>query len=188
MKFQVAYRSAALAAALLMMSSIQAACWLADESSGELRFSGQVEGENFFGSFDDFDVRVCRPDGSDWSASEWTVSVATGSADTRNRDRDETLHGRYFFAVEEFPTATWTSTRVIDQGDGLVLEGSLGLKGFTASQSVNAELDSSSDALSLVGSADISRLNFGVGQGEYADTEFIRDRVELEFELRLISQ
>lgn len=169
----------------LLAGAIQAACWTGDANSGELRFAGQVEGESFSGDFSDFDVRVCRPEGAGWDESEWRVSVATASADTDNRDRDETLHGRYFFAVDQFPTATWTSRRVVEQGDGLVLEGDLDLRGFTAPQSVEVTARAAGDGLNLVGTAEIARLRFGVGQGEYADREFIRDRVDLEFELRL---
>ena len=179
-----------LIAALLMLTlgSAQAPCWQGDELSGELRFSGQVEDERFTGQFGDFVVRVCRPEGSGWQESRWSVRVATASADTHNRDRDDTLHGQYFFAVDDFPTANWTSTAVRETNGRLVLEGELELRGFTASQSVQVDVDSSGQTLVLEGMAEIARLEFGVGQGEYADTGFIRDRVDLEFDLRLTPQ
>ncbi len=173
------------AGAMLLVGLAQAACWQGDENSGELRFSGRIEGESFYGSFGEFEVRVCRPEGSGWSESQWAVRVMTASADTRNRDRDDTLHGRYFFAVDEFPAANWTSARVVEQSDGLEIEGNLDLRGFTAAQTVEVEVNAGDDGLLLVGSAEIPRLDYGVGQGEYADTEFIRNRVDLEFELRL---
>jgi polyisoprenoid-binding protein YceI len=180
---------ASAAALALALPGAHAACWQGDASSGELGFTGQIEGENFFGTFSDFEVQVCRPDGAAWENSEWSVRVATASADTRNRDRDETLHGEEFFAVDQFPQARWESTQVRSAAGGLELRGELQLRGYTAAQTVQVSVEpDDGNRLSLTGSADISRLAFGVGQGEFEDTDFIRDRVDLEFELQLTRQ
>lgn len=176
------------ATASLAWFDAQASCWSGDADDGELGFVGQIEGENFYGTFGDFNVEVCRPDGASWTDSEWRVRVATASADTRNRDRDETLHGNEFFAVDEFPEAQWRSTRIEETDAGLELQGELQLRGATAPQAVQASLVPEPDALRVTGAADISRLAFGVGQGEFEDTDFIRDRVDLEFELLLTRQ
>jgi polyisoprenoid-binding protein YceI len=174
-----------LSALTALDASASSECWTGGQEAGELRFAGAVEGESFFGQFERFSVEVCRPMGADWTASEWTVQVETASADTRNRDRDETLHGPEFFAVDEFPTARWHSTRVIEQGPGLAVEGELALRGFTAPQRVLIEISPDGEAIEVRGSAEILRLEFGVGQGEFEDPEFVRNRVDLDFDLRL---
>jgi len=183
------FKNLSFAAVLMVLSGhAPAQCWAGGGENGQIRFAGAVEGENFYGRFGRFNVRVCRPEGSDWTASEWTVSVDTGSADTRNRDRDETLHGADFFAVDRFPTARWQSTRVIERGSGLVVEGELELRGFKSSQNVVLEVAPSADGLGVRGTAGILRLDYGVGRGEYEDPGFIRNRVDLDFELALMPQ
>jgi hypothetical protein len=39
----------------------------------------------------------------------------------------------------------------------------------------------------LAGSADVDRQRFDVGTGEFADPEFVRNRVDVAFEVRLTS-
>ena len=189
MQFRLDVRLLVVALLSILVSSVSAKCWHSDSTRGELRFIGAVEGERFYGQFVDFDVQVCRPEGQSWSSSEWTVEVVTGSADTRNRDRDETLLGRFFFAVDDFPLASWNSDQIAAEALGekarLVAKGELELRGRRLPQAVNMELLESADGLSVTGSAEIFRLEFGVGQGEYADPEFVRNRVDLAFEIEL---
>ncbi len=176
--------------ALLLLglaSNADARCWHGDAAGGDLNFAGEVDGDPFYGQFNEFTVRVCLPEGAAWSESEWTVTVSTGSASTRNRDRDETLHGKWFFAVEDFPTARWVSAQVIERESDLLVEGALEIRGHAVDQSVVIEVKPDDDGLRVSGSAEISRLDLGVGQGEYADPEFIRDRVDLQFELQLLN-
>ncbi|MEN1729330.1 MAG: YceI family protein [Pseudomonadota bacterium] len=163
----------------------QSPCWHGDAATGELRFSGAIEDERFYGQFKQFEVEVCQPSAEQWTDSEWTVTVETASADTRNRDRDEILHGDAFFAAVDFPAAVWTSRDVNEQAGGLLVEGTLELRGQAVDQAVQVELALNDGVLSMTGLAEILRLDYQVGVGEYADTEFIRNRVDIEFELQL---
>jgi polyisoprenoid-binding protein YceI/predicted dinucleotide-binding enzyme len=67
-------------------------------------------------------------------SSEGTPSVsaeiAVGSVSTGNDERDAHLRSAEFFDVEQYPTATFTSTGV-RAGGGYVLEGDFTLKGIT---------------------------------------------------------
>jgi len=163
----------------------QPVCWTADADSGELRFHGEVDGSDFSGTFGDFQVELCAEDAADPAGASLVVTVETGSANTRNRDRDETLHGGEFFAVGRFPQAVWRAGEwtVIDQG--WRVEGLLSLRDVEAPQPVTLTVDLQADRPRLTGQAEISRLRFDVGTGEFADPEFVRDRVDLEFELTL---
>ncbi|MGH3544121.1 MAG: YceI family protein, partial [Mycobacterium sp.] len=69
-------------------------------------------------------------------SSEGTPSVsaeiAVGSVSTGNHERDAHLKSAEFFDVQQYPTATFTSTGVWPDGaDGYVLEGDFTLKGVT---------------------------------------------------------
>lgn len=161
------------------------ACYRADADSGMLAFVGEADGNEFRGRFEAFGVDVCMS-GHDLATGGIEVIVETDSADTRNRERDAELHGEQFFHVEAHPEAVWTSS-VIEpaEGGGYRARGELTLKGVSADQPVDLQLDETDDGLRLSGSARIMRLDWDVGTGEFTDTDFLRNRVDLEFDLGL---
>lgn len=73
---------------------------------------------------------VTLPDG-DVTKGTVQVTIDTGSIDTRNDQRDGHLKSPDFFDVAQFPTITFTSTRVVAAGDGWQLSGDLTMHGVT---------------------------------------------------------
>ncbi|QOC23302.1 YceI family protein [Wenzhouxiangella sp. AB-CW3] len=174
------------AAAMLATTVVQAdeSCYTAGQENGELRFSGVAEGSPFRGKFGEFSVRLCLP-GDDLTAADIEVTVQTGSADVGNRDGNQALKDDEFFAVDRFPEARWVSTEIARDGDDYLAEGSLSIKSLESTQSVTLSLQSDGESRVLSGSAEIMRLDWEVGTGEFEDTDFIRDRVDLRFDLQL---
>lgn len=153
----------------------------------ELRFSGAVEAMPFRGSFDVFDVRACLVDGA-LEGGEITVNVAMGSGSVGNRDGNQALRGGDFFFVDQFPMAEWRSANFEGwAGEGSVV-GVLTIKSTSAEQAVQLQTRVSQDQLQLIGSAEINRLTWSVGVGEFEDPSFIRDRVDLRFDLTLVPE
>jgi 8-hydroxy-5-deazaflavin:NADPH oxidoreductase len=60
-----------------------------------------------------------------------SAEIAVGSVSTGNDERDAHLKSVKFFDVEQYPSATFTSTGVWANGGGYVLEGDFTLKGIT---------------------------------------------------------
>lgn len=188
-------RMAALAGVALLLAAPAGrageTCYQGGNDSGRLEFRGAVEGSGFTGRFETFTVEYCIPD-ADPAAGRIRVTVATGSADTDNRDRDEELLGDDFFQVEQHPRATWTSAAIRRGPDGeYVADGELEIRGIANSQQVNFTLEPDGEALRargrfhMHGGAEIDRQDFGIGRGEFADPEFVRNRVDVTFELAL---
>ncbi|NBB93034.1 MAG: hypothetical protein GVY32_07700 [Gammaproteobacteria bacterium] len=174
------------AATLLTMVPVTglADCFRADQEDGRIEFIGVAEGSRFTGEFGEFTVTVCM-DGRDLTTAGIDVVVRTASADTGDSMRDSELHGENFFHVEEYPEATWESSEIRADGDAFLAEGQLEIRGISAEQTVRLQL-SGDDLPVLTGSAQIMRLNWDVGIGEdFEDTDFLRNRVDLEFELEL---
>lgn len=165
-------------------------CYVGGADAGTLEFRGAVEGTGFTGTFGDFDVRYCMPDGQPADGTI-AVTVALGSADSDNRDRDEALLGPEFFAVERFPESTWTSTAIRTDGDGYIADGELTLRDITAPQTIAFRLTPDGEAIvaegefAMDGTAEIDRSRFDVGIGEFEDPEFVRNRVDVRFEVVL---
>lgn len=174
-----------LSATLGMMPAMaDKCCYTADADSGELAFSGVVEGDSFRGQFEEFSVEMCL-NHADLTSAQITVSVATASGDVGNRDGNQALKDEEFFAVERFPEATWKSTTIEAADNGYIARGELTIRDISAEQQVEMQLDASEDGFVLSGSAEIMRLDWQVGTGEFEDTEFMRNRIDLEFNLKL---
>ena len=165
-------------------------CFDGSHQTGELSFSGAVEGTGFTGRFGEFSVKYCMPE-SGPADGRINVRVQLSSADTENRERDETLKGEAFFAVEQYPEAAWISRSIASEGQEYIADGELDLKGIKAAQAVNFTLTPDGDDLlasgefSMLGDAEVDRARFNVGTGEFADPEFVRNRVDVNFEIRL---
>ena len=165
-------------------------CFQGSHETGELTFAGAVEGSGFTGRFGEFSVEYCMP-GSGPADGRIEVRVELSSADTENRERDETLKGESFFAVEQYPRAVWKSRSISREGGGYAAEGQLDLKGIQAGQTVKFTLTPDGDNLVVTGEfrmkgdAEVKRSRFDVGTGEFADPEFVRNRVDVSFEIRL---
>ncbi len=190
-----AARSAAVTATALLLFAGSAGaenCYSGGSDSGFLEFRGAVEGSGFTGRFGDFEVRYCMTEGGPADGSI-DVAVRLASAESGNNDRDETLIGPEFFHVERFPEATWSSTALRAAGDAYEADGELTLRDITADQSIVFRLVPDGEGLvaagefTMAGSSEIERLRFDIGTGEFADPEFVRNRVDVRFEVRLDS-
>lgn len=159
-------------------------CYSADAGSGELRFSGVAEGTPFRGHFDEFSVRVCMSE-RDPSSAEIRVIVATAAADVGNREGNEALKEEEFFHVTRYPEAVWRSSAVEPDENGYIARGELELRDHRAEQAVTLDFERADDGFRLTGGGEVMRLDWRVGTGEFEDTEFIRNRVDIEFELML---
>lgn len=174
----------AIAAMLVTPATAAADCFRASQESGSFEFVGVAEGSRFTGEFNEFEVELCMDD-RDLTTAGIEVVVKTASADTGNDDRDSELLGENFFHVEQYPEATWESTDIRREAEHYVAEGRLTLRGISKSQPVRLNLSDDEPPV-LSGGAELMRLQWNVGTGEdFADTDFIRNRVDLRFELQL---
>lgn len=180
-----------LVACVLKLSPAGAAdCvpWPIDYAASELAFTAVQADAEFRGSFGEFSAGICfMPDSLEHSRFDVTVDLA--SVDTRNGERDEVLTGPDFFAVARFPSARFVATEFAATGDDrYTADGELTLRGVTMPLSIPFRFHApgSRGPGSLDGEVNVSRLAFGVGQGEWQDTTWVGDRVEVRFSLVLL--
>ncbi len=106
--------------------------------------------------------------GSDPADSSVNVTIDATSIDTNNDQRDGHIRSADFFAVEEHPSWTYRSTAVRADGDELVVDGELTIKGVTRSVPLAVEVGGfGPDAFGGIragfsASASINRSDFGV--------------------------
>lgn len=174
----------ALTAVVLAAPAAGAAGWHADGKGSRLAFTGVSQGAAFNGSFKTFDAKIDF-DPANPAAGKFFVSVSLASADTANAERDETLHGKDFFDVGKFPTATWTATKIRALGGNrYAADGTLDLRGVRKPVTLSFTWTPGA-APTLVGEASLKRLDYNVGGGQWADTSVIGDAVKLQTQLTL---
>lgn len=142
----------------------------------KLVFATEYQGEVFVGTLPDFSTRLrFDPARLDDASLDVTIPLANASID--NPDGTEALKGRDFFNVAQFPQARFVASRFHHLGGNrYAADGTLTLRG--ASKPVTLEFTWTAGARPvLAGKATVKRLEFGVGGGEWADTDLIPDEV-----------
>ncbi len=169
-------------------SQAKATCYEASEATGDLMFEATMDGRGFEGRFESFSVQLCMTD-QGLLSSTIEVSVDTASANTKSRDRDQTLRGEDFFWVRVFPEAQWTNGEwALAEGPWQDRsEGQLTLRDVTRAQVVDMTLsDDEGGGKRLTGESIILRLDYNVGLGDFSDVAFIGNEVKLTFNLGMV--
>lgn len=149
-----------------------------------LGFTATAEGESFEGRFARFTPSI-EFDPKQLASSRFDVRIDLASADTRNSERDEILHGNAFFNVGKSAQARYVASRFRALGgDRYVAEGVLSLNGISKPVALSFSW-SGGDKPVLVGSAALKRLDFAVGSGEWADTDDLPNEVRVTTRLLL---
>ena len=125
-----------------------------------VRHMGVGKSKGRFGTFSGEIVTAADP-----LESSVTATIDINSIDTRNADRDGHVRSADFFDAEQFPTATFRSTGVRQDGADFLIDGELTLKGVTKPVTLETELGGfNGDGLvGLSATTTINRTDFGVG-------------------------
>lgn len=177
-----------LASAALLLctcASAAAADWTVQQADSSLDFAGTSQGERFEGTFTQFDAQI-RFDPAALEQARFAVEVRLDSVDSRNTERDETLRGPDFFDVERQPVALYRATRFRAEGEGFVADGELTLNGVTRKVPLRFSWSGDAEGALLQGQADLDRLAFGIGDGDWADPEAIAHAVQVSTRLTLV--
>jgi polyisoprenoid-binding protein YceI len=156
----------------------------ADAAAGTLQFTATQADAKFTGSFSKFQVKLDFDPAAPQSG-RLDVTVEAASIDTQDAERDEILRGPDFFWVEKHPLATYRATRFERAGAGWRAHGDLAIRGVAKPVPVSFTLAPEGAATVMKGTATFKRLPFGLGQGDWATTEWVGDDVEVRFALKL---
>jgi polyisoprenoid-binding protein YceI len=158
--------------------------YAADPAQSKLEFTGVQAGAEFKGTFKKFTADVdFAPDALATAKIDVTVDMA--SEDTKDVDRDKTIRSPDIFDVAKNPTAHYVTKSITKTATGYTAAGSLTLRGVTKDVPMNFTFGPSAGGAKLDGNAQLKRLDFGVGQGDWKSTEWIGDAVKVNFSLTL---
>ena len=136
------------------------------------------------GSFKQFATEL-NYDEKNLAGSSLKVTVQTGSLDTQDKDRNDTLAGADLFDVAKFPAAVYVASSFAKGAHGIEAVGKLTLRGVTRDLRVPLTIGTTAAGLTLSGETTIKRLEYGIGQGDWKSTEWVGDEVKLQYKVAL---
>jgi polyisoprenoid-binding protein YceI len=180
---------AALGACALLPAHIGAAPYLAEASQSRVEFSFTQAGARNSGRFEDFEVHYEPPPAGE-TGGLLDVTIDIDSLDTRDGDRDSMLRSGYFFEVDLFPEARFESTAVRAVQEGVFeADGTLTIRDVSRQLTLSFVAEPDDEAgpggMHLHGSIAIRRLDYGIGQGEWRATTWIRNDVTIAYSVRM---
>jgi polyisoprenoid-binding protein YceI len=181
-------RTFSFAVSLLTLTAglaLAAAQWSVQPKGSTLTFVGNQAGADFEGAFQKFTADI-RFDPQSLATSRFDVTIDLASVNTRDSERDDIIRGPDLFAVQQYPTARYVAAKFTAKGGGkYTATGKLTLRNVTRDVPIDFTFETNGNGAWLKGGARFKRLDFGVGQGEWKDTEWVGNDVTVKFALKL---
>jgi polyisoprenoid-binding protein YceI len=167
--------------------ALAATKWTLQPKESKLTFVGTQAGAEFAGTFERFTADI-KFDPQDLAGSRFDVKIDMASVNSRDSERDDTVKSDDLFAVKQFPTAHYVAERFTagsKGGNKFTGTGKLTLRNVTRDVPIEFTFEKKDGSAWLKGSAQLKRLDFGVGQGDWKDTSTVANEVKVNFVLLL---
>lgn len=185
----VILRTAALAAAsfaaLVVAPTPALAQQKLDAAKSEMLFVSKQMGVPVEGRFRKFDAQIAF-DPKKPEAGKVAFTIDMGSATFGSPEVDVELPKATWFNVPKFPQATFQSSAIKAVGAGrFEVAGKLTIKGSSRDVVVPVALTQAGGGTTATGAFAIKRLEFKIGEGDWADTSMVANDVQVKFKLNL---
>ena len=185
----VILRTAALAAAsfaaLVVAPTPALAQQKLDAAKSEMLFVSKQMGVPVEGRFRKFDAQIAF-DPKKPEAGKVAFTIDMGSATFGSPEVDVELPKATWFTVPKFPQATFQSSAIKAVGAGrFEVAGKLSIKGSSRDVVVPVALTQAGGSTTATGAFAIKRLEFKIGEGDWADTSMVANDVQVKFKLNL---
>ena len=182
------YAKLLLLVSLLAAAGARADCWKPVPEAKSLQFTGSQAGVPFPGEFKSYTALLCL-DPKDPSKDRLEVQVDMDSVSTGLPEMDEAMRGEDFFDAARYPKAKFESDAIKPAGAGQYqVSGRLTVRDVTRSVSVPFTWTPAADGklARLSARFTLLRLDYHVGQGQWADTQWVGDPVDLAFSVNFV--
>ena len=169
--------------ALLFAYSASAADWQVDAPKSNLGFTATFSGAKFEGQFKSWQAEIAF-DPANPAAGRAKVTIDMTSAATGDKQRDQALPDSDWFDVKKSPQAFFEATGFTAKGgNGYEAQGTLTIRGVKKPVTMPFTLDTAGDSAHATGQLEITRTDYGVGQGEWTDGSMVGLKVTIHFDL-----
>ena len=174
-------------------TTIPAGIWNIDPSHSTVGFVARhLVISKVRGSFRSFSGAITI--GEQQLESSVTASIDMASVDTSDEGRDGHIKGEDFFDVAKFPTMTFTSTKVTQDGDDFEVIGDLTIKGVTRSVVLDLEFNGTSQdpwggtRAGFSAETEINRKDFGLEWNVVMETGgvLVGEKIKIELDIQAV--
>ena len=154
------------------------------KEKSQLKFVAIQNNAPVTGMFKEFDAEISfdytRPQDGKIKAT-----IKTGSVTTDYEEVEKNLKLPEWLAVEMFPEAKLETTLIsqIPSSNNYYAEGKLTLRDKTMPIVLNFQIKDFGDTAIAEGYATVKRSDYGVGQGEWANADVVKNEVRVEFRI-----
>ena len=154
-----------------------------DPARSEIAFVAKQMGVPAEGRFKRFVVQVDF-DPAKLAASHAQIEIDLSSFDSGVAEVDVEVSKKAWFNTAQFPTATFASSSVRALGGGRYeAAGKMSIKGRTRDVSAPFAVKQVGGAIVFEGVFTLRRLEYGIGEGPWSDTDTVADEVQVRFKL-----
>ncbi len=152
-------------------------------AQSEIKFQIRQSGVPVDGKFARFDAQLALDPKAPQTGSV-SMSIDSASATVGFAESDAELPGAKWFNTSKFPRATFQSSAIRGLGGGrFEAVGKLALKGATQDLVVPVTIVQSGGLSTATGEFVVKRLDFKIGEGEWADVSLVANDVRVRFKL-----
>lgn len=153
--------------------------WVIAPDQSKISFAFSQYGQDITGHFESWEGEISfDPARLDLSSVNVTINVAT--LKTGSEDRDEQARNEEWFSANEYPLARFKSEsfeKIKDQK--YKVKGALTLRGISLPIEFPFDLTINNNEAKMSAELILKRLDFGVGQGQWATTDAIGNEVKI---------
>ncbi len=167
---------------LVVPSLCFASVWKIVPDKSSITFTATQNNAPVSGSFKSFEG-VIGFNPKELDGSQVSVAVNINSVTTTYAELTTTLLGPDWFNVKQYPQAQFKADKITKVKDNQYeVQGDLTIRDKTVKITVPFEVKQYSDSSAVfVGHVSLKRLLFGVGQGDWAKTDQVKDEVDVNF-------
>lgn len=160
-----------------------AAVWHMRPAESTITVTATQQGASFTGQFKKFDAQI-NFDPKDLSHSSVVATIDTGSFDSQSSDRDPEVKSSDWFDIAKFPVAKFQTKSFKDLGGGKYqATADLTIRNVTKEVVLPFTLSINGKTARMNGSLSLLRTDYGVGQGQWASTDWVGGDVKVDVAL-----
>ncbi|MEL6870765.1 MAG: cytochrome b/b6 domain-containing protein [Pseudomonadota bacterium] len=152
--------------------------WTIDKDASVIRFTAEQAGAAFTGEWQTWSADM-RFDAAALDASQFDVTITIAGVETNDAERNATLQDSDWFDASAHPAVRFQTQRILQTQSGYMADATLTVKGQNHPVPFSFTVAEQDGVVVLDGTSRLDRLALGIGTGDWTDTEWVGQFVDV---------